>query len=214
MILETHAERWPAFDALARHGSSEALEALVELSASPDYTVRRASVSALAQMPNALEHAGLLKAFLFDKSPYVVRAACNALSDLGVQDSHDSIFALIDSPDEATRETVVRALRTLWQPSDFEPAFRMFTSDPSDSVRKEAACTLRHVADMHNWLNLFKAWYRDPNPRHREWACELAKSFGDAEQFNELERLIGDSNADVREAAQKAMMHITECQTR
>lgn len=214
MILEGHSERWSAFDAMARHDSAEALEALIELSASPDYTIRRASISAMAQMSNAPEYAHLLKAFLLDKSAYVVRAACNALAELDVKDAHDSILALVSNEDDATRETAVRALRNLWQPEDFDKLFDIFSNDGNENVRKEAAWTLHHVADEENWTALFKAWQRDNTPRHREWACELVNKFGNAGQITELERLMTDTNGHVREAAQKAMMHITECQTR
>lgn len=214
MILMGTAERWEAFEALERNPAPEAVEVLMELSGSPDHTIRRAAVTSLAQHPGARQHADLLRAHLLDSSPYVVRAACHALAELGIDDAHDSILNLVEAKDPATRETAVRALRNIWRSQDFDAIFRVSTSDASEIVRKEAAWTLRHVCDSGNWKRLFDAWWHDTNPRHRVWACELAASFGDAGHIDELEKLMVDSNAHVRKAAQEAMVNITECQTR
>ncbi len=214
MIMMGTAERWEAFEALERHASPEAVEVLMELSSSPDHTIRRAAVSSLAQHPGARQHADLLRAYLLDSSPYVVRAACHALAELGVDDAHDSILDLVQAKDPATREVAVRALRNIWRQQDFDQIFQLSTSDSNETVRKEAAWTLRHVCDGVTWKRLFDAWWRDTNPRHRVWACELAASFGDAGHIQELEKLMGDSNNHVRKAAQEAMLNITECHTR
>lgn len=214
MILMGTAERWEAFEALERHLSPEAIEVLMELSASPDHTIRRAAVTSLAQHPQAAQYADMLKAHLLDSSPYVVRAACHALAELGVRDAHDSIVNLVEAGDPVTRETALRALRNIWQPKDFKRIFDISVSDANETVRKEAAWTLRHTACPETWRNLFEAWWRDTNPRHRVWACELAASFGDASHIDMLEKLMGDSNPHVCKAAQEAMVNITECQTR
>lgn len=71
-----------------------------------------------------------------------------------------------------------------------------------------AAWNLRAAATLRNWRRLFSIWYADEQPRHRQWACELAETFGDADVLPQLVLLSGDANGHVRKAAHLAAERI------
>jgi HEAT repeat protein len=110
--------------------------------------------------------------------------------------------------EESTRLAALRALENLWHSSDFEAVFDRYLHDSSDSVRKQAACTLcRNVGESH-WEEIFLAWSKDPVPRHRIWACQFAGEFGTSTIFPALIALQADPDGHVREAAQRAVEQI------
>jgi HEAT repeat protein len=135
----------------------------------------------------------------------VVRSACEAAAVKRVTAAHDSILRLIDAGEESTRVVSLRALRTLWQESDFDRVFRAFSSDGSTDVRKEAAWTLQSNASPSTWRRLFEAWRADALARHREWACELASAYGGTDVLPDLLGLVNDIDGHVRERAAQAV---------
>lgn len=117
-------------------------------------------------------------------------------------------MTLLSSPLESTRQAALCALETLGQDKDFDAVLRIFEADPSKAVRKQAAWNLRSAAASRNWRRLFSIWYADEQPRHRQWACELAQAFGDADVLPQLVLLSGDANGHVRKAAHLAAERI------
>ena len=99
----------------------------------------------------------------------------------------------------------LRALRTLWQESDFDRVFRAFSSDGSTDVRKEAAWTLQSNASPATWRRLFEVWRADSLPRHRGWACDLASAYGDSDVLADLRGLVNDIDGHVRERATRTV---------
>ena len=201
-------QAWAACIALGNHPSDEAFELLVELANSPDWSYRRAAIEAIGLHKRGKSAAELLRSHLSDSSEYVVRTSCDTIAKLGLHELHDSILSLLDSQSPSTRETALRALSVLWQPSDFDKVFSIFAHDPSGEVRKESAWTLNANVSEDNWNKLFGAWKGDSLARYRIWACELAERFADAKLGDELEKLLADRDGHVRKAAHRALEKI------
>lgn len=199
---------WAACIALGQHPGRDAFALLVDLADSPDWRYRRAAVEALAGHQLGREAAALLGKRLGDPSPYVVRTACRAVALLGLHSLHDAVAVLLRAREAPTRTEALAALATLWQPTDFEPVFVCLRLDPSAEVRKRAAWTLRTNASAASWRRLFDTWRRDPLPRHRTWAAELAAALGGREVEPPLQELLEDPNGHVRKAAQDALRQI------
>jgi HEAT repeat protein len=125
-------------------------------------------------------------------------------------ESYDLVTNLLESEDPLTRETAVRAMQALWKDGAFEPVVRLFKTDTSAGVRKQAGWTLRSAVSAENWHVLFELWRTDLQPRHREWACELAGSFGTPEILIDLEHLTKDLDGHVRQKAFAAVEQIQQ----
>jgi len=204
-LVRPGPKAWASCAALGLHPSNEAFELLVDLAHSPSWNYRHAATRAIATHRLGRSAGSLLIALLEDESPYVVRAACDAISQLRLQEAHDAVLSLLHSSDQSTRFTALAALDVLWVPSDFDIVFRVFCEDASNEVRRRAAWALRAHANQENWEILFKAWSRDDLPRHKVWACELAEEFGDSNIRIALESLLLDCDGHVRKSAQLAL---------
>lgn len=199
------SEAAAAFRALGSDSSSEALEVLVRATSSQDWAIRRLAAEAIGNHPRRVEALATLRPLLSDTSEYVVRTACETLAKLGDHDSHDAIAALLKVPQSATRVGAARALRHLWQESDFPLLLGLMHKDASEDVRKEAAWTLRGAASTSTWAALFEAWKAAPLARHRTWACELAEKYPEERLAADLQVLAEDPDGHVRRAAERAL---------
>jgi len=197
--------RWAAFVALAHTPGEPALAVLRASAESPDPHVRRIAVEAIGIHPEGNRLDAILCRLLSDEHGTVVRSACEAAAVKRVAAAHDSILRLIDAGEESTRVVSLRALRTLWQESDFDRVFRAFSSDSSTDVRREAAWTLQSNASRATWRRLFEVWLADSLPRHREWACDLASAYGGSDVLTDLSGLVNDIDGHVRERAAQAV---------
>ena len=196
---------WAACIALGHKDGPEAFKVLTSLAEDPDWRYRRSAIEALALHPLAKQAANRICVALRDSSPYVVRTACRTAATLRLGDAHDAVIDLLQSTTAATRETAIRALETLWKPSDFSLVFKLHNSDPVESVRRMAGWTLRTNASGKNWRHLFQKWRKDTLHRHRIWACEIAGLFGDSSDKSKLKPLCQDVDGHVRKAAQRAL---------
>lgn len=201
-------ERWAALVALAHTPGDAALAVLEERAGSPEAHVRRCVAEAIGHHAEGCRLQAVICSLLVDPDPLVVRSACEAAGRQHLPEAHDSVVALLDAGAPATRMVAVRVLRELWQPCDFGRVLAVFSSDPSEAVRREAAWTLRRVADGGSWRELFERWQADPLPRHRQWACELARQFGGRELLPALEALSRDRDGHVRDHAAEAVREI------
>jgi HEAT repeat protein len=194
--------------ALAHTLGEPALALLQAHARSPDPQVRRIAVEAIGVHPQGNRLDAIVCDLLSDPHGAVVRSACEAAAVKHVLAAHESIRRLIDAREESTRAASLRALRALWQESDFEPVFRALSSDASIDVRKQAAWTLQATASRSTWRPLFEAWRADALPRHRAWACELASEYGSSDVLADLHRLVGDTDGHVRERAAHAILDL------
>jgi HEAT repeat protein len=191
--------------ALGHHPSEEALSVLEEFAQSGDWQYRRAAAEAIGMHGLGRNSGNLLITLLRDKSPYVVRSACEAVSRLQMHEAHDFILHLVQSKDPATRGAAIQALSTFWKSSDSIALLDIFQADPTTEARYSAAWALRANADQENWKALFRVWKSDRLHRHRIWACELVGEYGDASFQRELEPLLEDPDGHVRKAAHRAL---------
>jgi HEAT repeat protein len=175
---------------------------------SPDPYVRRAAAEAIGQHSEGRQLQSVLLDLALDPNEYVVRSACEAVANLGIEAAHDRLVSLLRSGESVTRCAAVRALRRIWRESDFAEVFRMSVHDISDEVAKEAAWTLRERATALNWPALFHEWRTHSIPRHRVWACELAAAFGGFGALSQVRQLLGDADGHVRRMAADALAQI------
>ena len=198
----TGYERWRAIAALGKLPWVEAFDALVELAASGDWTVRRAATEALGQ--HALTPARamtLLGAALHDPSSYVVNAACSAIAASKLTALHPAVLTLLRSPNAATRAAALGAVDALWNVESTRHVVDVHRADPDESVRRQAGFILYTHATSDWWPALVEMWRMDPLARHRVWACELAARSGSAELRHAVQGLLNDADGHVRKAA-------------
>jgi HEAT repeat protein len=205
MIGSPGPEAWVAVRALADNAQPEALTALIELTASRDPHLRRAAGEAIGIQALGQSASDVVLRLLHDDHRFVVRTAIEAAVNLVLGSAHDQILHLAKTAEESTRLDALRALVTLWQPSDFEDVFQVYLHDRSDQIRKQAAWTLQQNPNADRWEQLFSAWSVDPIPRHRVWACQLAERFGSGRNRHALDALQNDKDGHVRAAAMRAV---------
>jgi hypothetical protein len=134
-----------------------------------------------------------------------VRTACDIVDKWEIREAHDLVLALLTNTSGSTRQSALRALCTVWRDADFSVVFQVYERDADLRVRREAAWLLRKHAGPENWRKLFEAFSADEFARHRQWACEIAETFSDAQMLPLLSRLTFDSNGHVRKAASRAI---------
>jgi HEAT repeat protein len=200
----SETDSWPAIFALADNSSAESIEGLVRLFESEEKWLRRAAVFAIGENENGGDAADVIHKALEDKSFHVVWAGIEAAEKLQLVEANKKIVQLLKARDPVQR-AALSALKAIWLPTNFEPVFQVFLNSKSDKNRKEAAWTLRAIADNNCWEELFEAWRNDEVPRHRTWACELAGLYGNRETVEELSALEQDNNGHVRDAASNAI---------
>jgi HEAT repeat protein len=167
--------------------------------------VRRAALEAIGHHANGSKLEPLVLKRFDDRSPHVVRTACQSAASLGLFSAHDRILSLLNDSSPSTREVAVRALSSVWRPSDFDVVMKCFQKDHSNAVRKEASWTLGQHITKDNWKKLLCVWSTDSIPRHRSWACEIAGEFGSSNIREPLEKLLNDVDGHVRRAAKLAL---------
>jgi len=190
--------------AVLSRDDAEALMVLREACANSDHFIRRTAIEIIGRHPGGQALRAIVLKALADPSEYVVRTACEVVAHWRCDPAHDAVTALLRDPAHATRRSAIRAISAIWRELDFQPVFRIYTSDPDRPVRREAAWTLRERVTASDWLQLFEAFRKDDPPRHRVWACELAGKFGDSTVTSSLETLLSDCDGHVRTAAATA----------
>jgi HEAT repeat protein len=196
---------WPGFAALATADNEPSLELLVGQLASHDWTRRRAAVKALGEHPRGKVATRAVRDRLSDPSPFVVRAAAEAVTAIGDRAGRPSLIALLDDPEAATRMAGLRALDGLWESGDADRVMATAQGDRSADVRKEASWVLRNHASADTWEALYDLWCHSSLPRERAWAIHVAAEFGGAAVSERIRALLSDSDGHVRSAASRAL---------
>ena len=201
-------DNWRAIAALAADDSPKSLAALIKLTQSLDYYVRRAAVESIGEHVLGREATGILGVLLSESSSVVQRSALESVADLGLVEHRDQVRSLLNSAESSVRYWAAKTLGVFWQPCEYEVLLRVFKHDVDKDVRSEAARVLIKHVTKTEWRELFDLFAGDVLPRHRTCACEMAKRFG-ADQVQELLfRLKDDSNGHVRATAKRALESI------
>lgn len=196
---------WVGFAALAEAGDERSLDLLVGQLASSDWTRRRAATEALAKHALGKRVASAIRDLLSDPSPFVVRAAAEALTAIGDRDSRPLLIGLLDDPDDATRVAALRSLDALWDADDGHRLMAIANRDRAADVRKEASWVLHNHVSPDTWEALFQVWSQSGLSRERAWAAVVAAEFGGPSASERIRPLLTDSDGHVRSAARRAL---------
>jgi HEAT repeat protein len=169
---------WATVEALGYHTSPDAFTILLQLLNSSDWRYRRSALEAIVHHPLVNTRQEKICQLLNDPSVYVIRTACEVVGKIKAEHGLPQLKNLLSSTDPETRIAVIRAFPYLWEPGLFDRVLEVFLTDPSDLVKKAAAWVLMGAADETNWERLFDIWKKDQLARHRKWACQLAKRYG------------------------------------
>jgi HEAT repeat protein len=186
---------------LALREDPASLNALTNAAGVEDQFIRRTATEAIGRHPHGRELRSTVLRALCDSSEYVVRTACDVVAGWELQEAHELVVALLENPSEATRQTAIRALGTIWVEADFPVMFRIYNNASEDGIRREAAWVLRQRATSAHWRTLFDVFQVDELARHRQWACELAEKFSGIDYPPVLSKLSFDVDGHVRKAA-------------
>lgn len=198
-------KRWAACLSLGSKPDDSAFDALVAGLSDEDWEMRRFCIEGLKRHTRAGEASPNLVPLLFDVNDQVRQTACKVCGELGLRAAHGGIRTLVDDENPHLRDTALSTLDALWREDDFEDIFARYRDDKRRAVRVAAAKTLRRHANSETWVKLFEAWWRDREPRHRLWSCELAAQFNGQRVTRQVEMLLEDYNRNVRLAAEKAL---------
>ena len=194
--------RWRAIADLGKLPSVDAWETLVELAASPDWTVRRAATESLGHHPLAPARGiDLLRAALKDPSSYVVHGACSAIASAQITSLRCEVAALLRSPSATTRLSALLAIDALWSADLAQRVMDIHRGDADEHLRRQAAFILYSRATLEWWPTLVEMWRTDSLARHRVWACQLAGRSGSSELRDAVRPLVNDADGHVRKAA-------------
>ncbi|WP_257167743.1 HEAT repeat domain-containing protein [Bradyrhizobium sp. SRS-191] len=194
-----------ALRALVTRDDAASLAILRTAAADADQFIRRTAIEIIGRHPNGQGLRDVVLTALTDTSDYVVRASCEVIKDWAWNEAHDAVARLLRTRSPATRQVAIRALGTIWRPTDFEAVHRIYNCDADLAVKREAAWVLRAQATAADWQQLFEDLRGDDLPRHRVWACELAAAFGAPTTIPIMDTLCADRDGHVRKAAEKAI---------
>lgn len=194
---------------LASREDATALSALADTAAAKDQFLRRTAIEVIGHHPQGRELRAIVLGALGDPSGYVVRTACDVVAQWKLSEAHDRVLSHLANVSAATRRSAIRALGSFWVDTDFPLIFHVYTNDPKEDVRREAAWVLRSQACAANWRTIFDAFHVDELARHRKWACELAQIFSGPEILPLLSQLCLDVDGHVQKVASRAIRMVT-----
>ena len=200
---------WVAFIALAFHPNTEAISLLVEYANHSDWTYRRISIESIGLSPKATSLSHILVGALDDQNSYVIQTACDTIAKNKLKEANDKVCQLLLSTDPNIRRSALLTLADIWQPSCFRKVVNLFQTERNETVRKEAAWTLRKQVDKTSWRELFELWQRDSLSRHRLFACEIAEEFGNNAVRDKITMLLNDKDGHVIKAATRVLQKLT-----
>ncbi|HUR99943.1 MAG TPA: HEAT repeat domain-containing protein, partial [Pyrinomonadaceae bacterium] len=199
-----------ALEALGRSTNPKAFDALIELLASPDKTLRRAAVNTLKRFPRENAFARL-EGLLADVDPNVRESAIRVIGDLEGPACREAVLAATEDADETVRVAAVEQLASF--PSDAAvKVLARALGDKVSNVRAAAARTLAAFADNQSVQALGQALKNDSDPWVRYFAIRSLSENGGASRFSGLLKDLAeqDSAEQVRVAAAEAITGATD----
>ncbi len=208
LTAEHSPSRWAAIEALAHHDEEQATSVLLQMLSAEDWTVRRAALEALSKRPvQQVPKSEILSQF-DDESPFVVRTACDAAANLGLQDAHHRVLELLYDTEPLNRNAAAWALETFIAPGDDIVLLKQFDSETDKDIRNRIGYALVERINSANWTELFNRWEKEDIPRYRTWAAEIASHYGDRSWCDRLTTLATDKDGHVRKATERALANL------
>lgn len=232
----TRLVREAAAASLGKLAGNQALELLIERLESDVANQRSWAAHALA-LVDRNEAARPLIARLRDEDAVVRQNAASALGSLHVREALAPLLRSLDDPNWNVRSAAVGALRSLGSTAAIRPAVRML-QDPAPSVRSRAVQLLGFlgtsevsipvstllwdpVAEVQSSaafalgglggpdaLNLLVAGLNSGDWITRMNIIRALVNLGDPESADTLKKMLDDSNADVRKAANRGLFSL------
>lgn len=213
LIKQGGSEKWKYYYPLATKSDPQAQAALLAATCSSDWTDRRTAIEIIGlYTSNAKIDSIVVQVLENDKSEYVVRTALKVIAARKIRAAHSKVTKLLTTKNRTTVEEAVRTLRSIYEEEDLEKLLNIFRADRTEKkhLRKEVGWTLRQNASQTNWKILFEEWGNDTLHRHRLWACEIARDYGNDNVLPSLRKLEVDQDGLVRRAASQAL-HAIQC---
>lgn len=194
-----------ACDALARIGSSKAVEPLFALLADKDPRVSQAAVGAI-QALGGPETERLASAAARADAPVVRRSALRVLSYFGFRTALDVFLNALRDPDPRVAEAAIHGLAFLEDRRALEALFEK-AQDPSQRVRAVAMRALGHASgDLRIEAFLLRG-LKDKDAWVRYYACQSLGRLGVEAAADAVAKLLQDEAGQVRVAAVEALSH-------
>jgi HEAT repeat protein len=198
---------WNAYTALAYKTGDEAIHALKEMLANPDWTHIRSTIEAIGNNVKGTRLSDQLISFLDNTNKFIVTAAIKALSKLRSTKAHDKIRALINFENVEIRQAAIEGLSNIWLASDFEFLLDIDKGTNNVTIRKNIGFVLAEHVDQTNWRIFFDNYSKDSVTRHREWSLVFAHQFSNDKTL--IEPFLKDQDGHIRKKAQKCMVTTT-----
>ena len=202
IIKEDAPACWEGYKELAIHDSADAVSELIKLTDSKDWTHKRAAISALGNHKNGLLAENLLIGELEGKNVHLVKAAINALAGLESKKAHGKIKNLVNVGDISIKVEAIRALGKIWDDSDFNFLLDLYKSCGNVSIKKEIGFVISCKTNKDNWVFLFNLFKNDETPRHRLWALQALRDYGDYNALSAKD-FLHDKDGHIRAVAKK-----------
>jgi HEAT repeat protein len=183
-----------------------AVPALVECLASPIEEIRDEARSALSELVSS-NHLLLLLDVLHREDINLQLNILFLLRKIHDIQSLPYVIPFFVSPHPDLREASVTTLRYLNQVERCQPALALM-SDPDEGVRRAAALTLGHLADIEVVLLLCKALRDDPDWEVRRNAAKSLAVHASSEAIAPLEAALEDAHWQVRKFSLQALQKV------
>ena len=151
--------------------------------------------------PSKERAVSLLLELLHDERPEMRRTAAESLGKIGGRGSIDSIFPLVQDPDEAVRQASVTAMGRL-RPSATDAIVALLAQalgDPVESVRQAAVVAIGEIEPAPRVLDPIVGLLRSSNAATRKAAVRALLQIDSSQSVSSLIAAGQDSDPDVRQ---------------
>jgi HEAT repeat protein len=196
-VAELRPAAIAAVQSIVRADSSAAAAAL----ASTEPGIRAAALA----VAGAAALAAPARKLLDDDDPEVRARACAALARIGDVSAVPALFARLGDPNPRVALAATAAIHSLGSPETLALALDSLAS-PSPTVRRHALRVIAYIGPRGAFDAVYAA-LRDPDRRLAELAVAALGALDDPRVDAAIDKLAGDSSAEMRAAAMRAAGH-------
>jgi HEAT repeat protein len=194
-------------NALGNFGSEEAVSILLEAVSSTYYFEQEVALDAINKIsPETLNVKKLENIAKNKQEPQVVRK--KAVKSLGKSGNGESVEALKEIAEEVVdiniKEQTIKSLGETKKEEAVDPLLKLYYGEASDKIKTEVIKALANIATLSSVVFLVEALSYD-NPDIRSCAALALGETGNVNAKPHLQKLLDDSEDQVRKSAAKAL---------